>query len=145
MPCGSRIWPPGSACSELCTRAPRTGTGLTATEGRCLMRVAVLADIHGNLPALEAVLCDIEAAGVDVIVLNGDIADGPMPRRPWTASKSWESELSGCAATPTGAWPRRSTARSGRRGCLLILPRNTSHGAPPGSDKGTGTGWLACR
>jgi len=43
------------------------------------MRVAVLADIHGNLPALEAVLRDVEAAGVDAIVLNGDIADGPMP------------------------------------------------------------------
>ena len=42
-------------------------------------RVAVLADIHGNLPALEAVLRDVEAAGVDAIVLNGDLADGPMP------------------------------------------------------------------
>ncbi len=43
------------------------------------MRVAVLADIHGNLPALEAVLRDVEAAGVDAVVLNGDLADGPMP------------------------------------------------------------------
>jgi predicted phosphodiesterase len=43
------------------------------------MRVAVLADIHGNLPALDAVLSDIEAAGVDAIVLNGDLATGPMP------------------------------------------------------------------
>ena len=43
------------------------------------MRVAALADIHGNLPALEAVLRDVETAGADVIVLNGDIADGPMP------------------------------------------------------------------
>jgi putative phosphoesterase len=43
------------------------------------MRVAVLADIHGNLPALDAVLDDIDAAGVDGIVLNGDIATGPMP------------------------------------------------------------------
>ncbi len=41
--------------------------------------VAVLADIHGNLPALEAVLDDIEKAGVDLIVLNGDLADGPFP------------------------------------------------------------------
>ncbi len=45
------------------------------------MRVAVLADIHGNLPALDAVLCDVDAAGADAIVLNGDIADGPMPAR----------------------------------------------------------------
>ena len=43
------------------------------------MRVAVLADIHGNLPALDAVLRDVEAAGVDAVVLDGDIADGPMP------------------------------------------------------------------
>jgi predicted phosphodiesterase len=43
------------------------------------MRVAVLADIHGNLPALEAVLRDVEASGADVIVLGGDLADGPMP------------------------------------------------------------------
>jgi predicted phosphodiesterase len=48
------------------------------------MRVAVLADIHGHLPALDAALADIDAAGgagpkVDRIVLNGDIATGPMP------------------------------------------------------------------
>jgi predicted phosphodiesterase len=43
------------------------------------MRVAVLADIHGNLPALDAVLSDVDAARVDAIVLNGDLATGPMP------------------------------------------------------------------
>jgi predicted phosphodiesterase len=43
------------------------------------MRVAVLADIHGHLPALDAVLADVDAAGVDLVVLNGDIATGPMP------------------------------------------------------------------
>jgi predicted phosphodiesterase len=43
------------------------------------MRVAVLADVHGNFPALEAVLADVDAAGVDRIVLPGDIALGPMP------------------------------------------------------------------
>jgi predicted phosphodiesterase len=43
------------------------------------MRVAVLADIHGNLSALDAVLAEAEASGADVIVLNGDMATGPMP------------------------------------------------------------------
>ena len=43
------------------------------------MRIATLNDIHGNLPALEAVLADVDAAGVDLIVLGGDIAAGPMP------------------------------------------------------------------
>lgn len=39
----------------------------------------MLCDIHGNLPALEAVLRDVARAGADAIVLNGDLADGPMP------------------------------------------------------------------
>jgi predicted phosphodiesterase len=43
------------------------------------MRVAVLADIHANLPALEAVLAEPDVAGADRVVLLGDIALGPMP------------------------------------------------------------------
>ncbi|GAA0570146.1 metallophosphoesterase family protein [Paractinoplanes ferrugineus] len=43
------------------------------------MRIAVLADVHGNLPALEAVLDEVARVGVDRIVLLGDIANGPMP------------------------------------------------------------------
>jgi predicted phosphodiesterase len=43
------------------------------------MRVAVLADVHANLPALEAVLAEVEQADVDRIVLLGDIALGPLP------------------------------------------------------------------
>jgi len=44
------------------------------------MRVAALYDIHGNLPALEAVLQDIRQAGVDQVVVGGDVVPGPMPR-----------------------------------------------------------------
>jgi putative phosphoesterase len=43
------------------------------------MRVAALYDIHGNLPALDAVLDDVRAAGVDQIVVGGDVVLGPMP------------------------------------------------------------------
>jgi len=43
------------------------------------MRVAVLNDIHGNLPALEAVLAEVDQAGVDAIVVGGDLAWGPLP------------------------------------------------------------------
>lgn len=43
------------------------------------MRVAVVSDVHGHLPALEAVLAEVDQAGVDRIVLTGDIATGPMP------------------------------------------------------------------
>jgi len=44
------------------------------------MRVAALYDIHANLPALDAVLADVRAAGADLIVFGGDIAPGPMMR-----------------------------------------------------------------
>ena len=42
------------------------------------MRVAALYDIHGNLPALEAVLHDLRRQGVDRIVVGGDVVPGPM-------------------------------------------------------------------
>jgi putative phosphoesterase len=41
--------------------------------------VAVLSDIHGNLPALEAVLEEVRAAHVDGIIVPGDLYPGPMP------------------------------------------------------------------
>ncbi len=43
------------------------------------MQVAAIYDIHGNLPALEAVLEDIHRAGVRRIVVGGDVFPGPMP------------------------------------------------------------------
>jgi predicted phosphodiesterase len=43
------------------------------------MRVAALFDIHGNLPALEAVLDEMRDARVDRIVIGGDVLPGPMP------------------------------------------------------------------
>jgi predicted phosphodiesterase len=44
------------------------------------MRVAVLYDIHGNLPALEAILQELRQADVDHVVVGGDVVPGPMPR-----------------------------------------------------------------
>jgi predicted phosphodiesterase len=43
-------------------------------------RVAALYDVHGNLPALEAVLAEVERSGADLVVVGGDVAIGPMPR-----------------------------------------------------------------
>jgi putative phosphoesterase len=39
-------------------------------------RVAALYDVHGNLPALDAVLAEVDA---DVILVGGDVAAGPWP------------------------------------------------------------------
>ncbi len=43
------------------------------------MRVAAIYDVHGNLPALTAVLAEVNAVGADAIVVGGDVASGPMP------------------------------------------------------------------
>jgi predicted phosphodiesterase len=42
------------------------------------MRIAVLADIHGNLHALEAVLADLRADAPDLVVNLGDHLSGPL-------------------------------------------------------------------
>ena len=42
------------------------------------MRIAIVSDIHGNLPALEAVVEDIGRRGVDAIVNLGDSLSGPL-------------------------------------------------------------------
>jgi predicted phosphodiesterase len=44
------------------------------------MRLAILADIHANLPALEAVLADVARQALDSIVVAGDhFTGGPCP------------------------------------------------------------------
>ncbi|NEX00257.1 metallophosphoesterase, partial [Rhodopseudomonas sp. BR0G17] len=45
------------------------------------MRIAAIADMHGNIAALEAVLADIRTQGVDTIVCLGDMASGPFDPR----------------------------------------------------------------
>jgi predicted phosphodiesterase len=42
--------------------------------------VAALADVHGNAPALEAVLAEVEAAAPDIVVFCGDLTWGSLPR-----------------------------------------------------------------
>jgi putative phosphoesterase len=43
------------------------------------MSVAALYDIHGNLPALEAVIAELERDEPDAVVIGGDVAAGPLP------------------------------------------------------------------
>jgi predicted phosphodiesterase len=43
-----------------------------------LTRLAILADVHGNLPALEAIVADLEREAVDHVVVAGDLINlGP--------------------------------------------------------------------
>ena len=46
-----------------------------------MARVAILADIHGNLPALEAVMADLKHVAPDHVVVNGDVINrGPQSK-----------------------------------------------------------------
>ena len=44
------------------------------------MRVAALADVHGNAPALAAVLEEVERERPDLVVFCGDLTWGSLPR-----------------------------------------------------------------
>jgi predicted phosphodiesterase len=60
------------------------------------MRVAVLADIHGNLPAFEAVLADIRKASPDLVLHGGDLADGgssPVEIVDWIRDLGWDGVM----------------------------------------------------
>lgn len=75
-------------------------------------RFAVLSDIHGNLPALQAVIADIRGQGVRQVLNLGDILSGPL----WPAETAsllmtqfWptiagnhERQLLACAAGKAG-------------------------------------------
>lgn len=45
------------------------------------MRLAIVSDVHGNLLALEAVVADARALGVDTFVNLGDLLSGPLQPR----------------------------------------------------------------
>ena len=76
------------------------------------MRLAIISDIHGNLPALDAVLADIARRGADLTVNCGDLLSGPL----WphetaerlmalnlpTISGNHERQLLACAQRPGG-------------------------------------------
>jgi predicted phosphodiesterase len=48
------------------------------------MKLAILSDIHGNWPALEATVADIDAWRPDIVLVNGDVVnDGPSNPACW--------------------------------------------------------------
>jgi predicted phosphodiesterase len=87
------------------------------------VRVAALYDIHGNLPALEAVLAEPDVAGADAVVIGGDAVAGPMPaetlallerlgeRALWVRGNAEREVLERRDADPGegGVWERRDT------------------------------------
>jgi len=59
--------------------ASRNGPSRNGPSPNGRPRIAVLADIHGNLPALAAVLADLDRQGVDEVLVGGDLVGrGPQ-------------------------------------------------------------------
>ena len=69
-------------------------------------RVAALYDIHAHLPALRAVLDEVDAEGIETLVIGGDVAAGPLPSD-GTVARALSLELGqlplSCRATPTAS------------------------------------------
>jgi predicted phosphodiesterase len=61
--------------------APPVRSGDQSSPGGPALRIAIVSDIHGNLPALEAVLRDLEEQSPDEVWCGGDLAwGGPWGR-----------------------------------------------------------------
>lgn len=113
------------------------------------MRIAVLSDIHGNLPALEAVLADIRGRGVDRTVNLGDCVTSPLwPRETWDLLQAlalptvrgnhdrWLTSLPEASHTPSMQFTRTSLraedlqALAALPGCLRLEDVLAVHGTP---------------
>ena len=57
------------------------------------MRVAALADVHGNATALEAVLAELEREQPDLIVSCGDLTWGALPRETVALLEPWRDRV----------------------------------------------------
>ena len=81
------------------------------------MRVAALYDIHGNLPALEAVLADPRLAEVDLVVCGGDLVAGPLPSACFDLTRG-ARRAGACSSAGTAIGPRSSgSAKHGASWC----------------------------
>lgn len=77
-------------------------------------RIAIISDVHGNIPALDAVLADIDARGVDAVYCLGDmIGKGPDSREAVALcrarceviiSGNWENGFFDARHEPIVAW-----------------------------------------
>jgi putative phosphoesterase len=57
------------------------------------MRLAILSDVHGNLPALETVLDDVRQHGVDGLLVAGDLVGGPQPNETTTLLRALDAQM----------------------------------------------------
>ena len=58
-----------------------------------MKKVAVISDVHGNAPALAAVLTEIESEDVDLIVSCGDLTWGPLPEETYQLARGLKARF----------------------------------------------------
>ncbi|MBA2463328.1 MAG: metallophosphoesterase family protein [Actinobacteria bacterium] len=89
-----------------------------------MKRVAVLSDVHGNLPALEAVLAEVDA---DAIVCCGDVSLGPMPAECLERLRALGAHFvrGNCDRSPGDEWVERQLTQE-QLGFLRDLPTTVS-------------------
>jgi putative phosphoesterase len=58
-----------------------------------LKKVAVISDVHGNAPALAAVLAEIEDEQPDLIVSCGDLTWGPLPEDTYELARKLDARF----------------------------------------------------
>lgn len=80
--------------------------------------VAVLSDIHGVMPALEAVLAEPDVRDADAVVLTGDMFTGPQPARTFDVL---------AALGERAHWVKGNCERD-----LVAVSRGEPSAAPPG-------------
>lgn len=95
------------------------------------MKIAVLSDIHGNLPALQVVLAYIDQWRPDHVIINGDVINrGPCPRACWELvaerldRDAWQMTL-GNHEEYTAAWAKPRPELSGVQAALYQTSRWT--------------------
>ena len=91
-------------------------------------RIAIIADIHGNPPALEAVVADVEAQGVREVLVAGDLV-GRGPRGGEVVTRI--ADL---------GWP---TIRGNHEDYLLSFRRGTIPDAWRGAQEWAASRWMA--
>ncbi len=113
------------------------------------MRVAALCDVHGNLPALEAVLAELRALEIDRVVCGGDVIAGPYPQDCLDRLRDVEAAFvrgnadGASPRAPEGTWEWLSAQLDDEAlAFLLTLPLSVSldgvlycHGSPRDDDE----------
>jgi predicted phosphodiesterase len=90
------------------------------------VRVAALYDVHGNLPALEAVLAEVARESVDAIVCGGDVCAGPLPQECLDRLRALDAVfVRGNGDRALGEWPASRLAGDDRA-FLTGLPLTAS-------------------